>query len=122
MGERGIGPLHVAAFWSNRTAIRIIQEHVDEYYPDEEMPYNTTNDGGSTALDASAEAAKKNKINEEENEQLDAHVLAVHREHAIKCYQMLRENGALHWFELKGVLIMYVSLFQVLWVPNMQAT
>jgi hypothetical protein len=96
----------MAAFWSNRTAIRIIQEHVDKHDPDRGVPYNATTDGGTTVLDYSVEAAKKNTINEEENQQLDTQLLAVHREHAIKCYQLLRENGALHWFELKGIMIM----------------
>jgi len=87
----------------------MIQEHVKAHYPDQDVPYNTTTDEGVTVLDHSADAVKRDKIYEEENRQLDARVLAVHREHAIRCYRMLRENGALHSFELKGIFIMYVN-------------
>jgi hypothetical protein len=98
----------------------MIQEHIDEHYPGRDVPYNATTDGGLTVLDYSVEAIKKNKVDEEVNSRLDAQVLAVHRVHAIKCYQMLRENGALHCFELKGIPIMYVTTSQVLWLLNTQ--
>jgi hypothetical protein len=109
MGSQGFNALHTAAYWSNRTAIQMIKEHVDEHYPDKEVPYNVTTDDGITALDCSARAVSKNMVYEEDNRDLDVRVLAVHQEHAIKCYRLLRESGALHSFELKGFLIKYVT-------------
>jgi hypothetical protein len=99
-----MSPLHIAASCANKTAIQMIQEHVEEYWPKREVPYNIITTWGTTPLDYSASAVKDG-MHAEGDGQVDPQVPAMYREHAISCYQLLRQNGALHSFELKGIFI-----------------
>ncbi|KAF4945004.1 hypothetical protein FGADI_12263 [Fusarium gaditjirri] len=113
--ERGRSSLHIAAYWSNKTALQMIKDHAQRHFPNKKIPWNTVA-SGNTVLDHALQGIKENSI-----PALDTEVNKVAtrstRKAALACYVFLRENGALHNWELEGSLvaarlIMYTPDFQ----------
>ncbi|KAG7418401.1 Serine/threonine-protein kinase HT1 [Fusarium oxysporum f. sp. rapae] len=113
--ERGRSSLHIAAYWSNKTALQMIKDHAQRHFPNKNIPWNTVA-SGNTVLDHALLGIKEKSL-----PALDTEVNKVAtrstRKAALECYVFLRENGALHNWELEGSLvaarlIMYTPDFQ----------
>ncbi|RKL16461.1 hypothetical protein BFJ68_g5073 [Fusarium oxysporum] len=109
--ERGRSSLHIAAYWSNKTALQMIKDHAQRHFPNKNNPWNTVA-SGNTVLDHALLGIKEKSL-----PALDTEVNKVAtrstRKAALACYVFLRENGALHNWELDGArLIMYTPDFQ----------
>ncbi|KAM5363478.1 hypothetical protein ACJA88_013507 [Fusarium oxysporum] len=113
--ERGRSSLHIAAYWSNKTALQMIKDHAQRHFPNKNNPWNTVA-SGNTVLDHALLGIKEKSL-----PALDTEVNKVAtrstRKAALACYVFLRENGALHNWELDGSLvaarlIMYTPDFQ----------
>ncbi|EWZ46369.1 serine/threonine protein kinase [Fusarium oxysporum Fo47] len=113
--ERGRSSLHIAAYWSNKTALQMIKDHAQRHFPNKNNPWNTVA-SGNTVLDHALLGIKEKSL-----PTLDTEVNKVAtrstRKAALACYVFLRENGALHNWELDGSLvaarlIMYTPDFQ----------
>ncbi|EXM17337.1 serine/threonine protein kinase [Fusarium oxysporum f. sp. vasinfectum 25433] len=113
--ERGRTSLHIAAYWSNTTALQMIKDHAQRHFPNKNIPWNTVA-SGNTVLDHALLGIKEKSL-----PALDTEVNKVAtrstRKAALACYVFLRENGALHNWELDGPLvaarlIMYTPDFQ----------
>ncbi|EGU77133.1 hypothetical protein HZS61_014606 [Fusarium oxysporum f. sp. conglutinans] len=113
--ERGRTSLHIAAYWSNKTALQMIKDHAQRHFPNKNIPWNTVA-SGTTVLDHALLGIKEKSL-----PALDTEVNKVAtrstRKAALACYVFLRENGALHNWELDGSLvaarlIMYTPDFQ----------
>ncbi|KAL5610225.1 hypothetical protein FOVSG1_004906 [Fusarium oxysporum f. sp. vasinfectum] len=113
--ERGRSSLHIAAYWSNKTALQMIKDHAQRHFPNKNIPWNTVA-SGNTVLDHALLGIKEKSL-----PALDTEVNKVAtrstRKAALACYVFLRENGALHNWELDGSLvaarlIMYTPDFQ----------
>ncbi|EMT72535.1 hypothetical protein FOC4_g10001169 [Fusarium odoratissimum] len=113
--ERGRTSLHIAAYWSNKTALQMIKDHAQRHFPNKNIPWNTVA-SGNTVLDHALLGIKEKSL-----PALDTEVNKVAtrstRKAALACYVFLRENGALHNWELDGSLvaarlIMYTPDFQ----------
>ncbi|ENH66844.1 Serine/threonine-protein kinase HT1 [Fusarium oxysporum f. sp. cubense race 1] len=113
--ERGRTSLHIAAYWSNTTALQMIKDHAQRHFPNKNIPWNTVA-SGNTVLDHALLGIKEKSL-----PALDTEVNKVAtrstRKAALACYVFLRENGALHNWELDGSLvaarlIMYTPDFQ----------
>ncbi|KAF5553500.1 serine threonine kinase [Fusarium napiforme] len=113
--ERDRTSLHIAAYWSNKTALQMIKDHAQRHFPSKKVPWNTVA-SGNTVLDHALLGIK-----EKSPPALDSEVNKVAarstKKAALGCYVFLRENGALHNWELEGSLvaarlIMYTPDFQ----------
>jgi hypothetical protein len=101
--EKRRSSLHIAAYWSNKTALQIIQGHAQRHFPSKNIPWNTVA-SGNTVLDHALLGIKDKSL-----PALDTEVNKVAtrstRKAALACYVFLRENGALHNWELEGSLV-----------------
>uniref|UniRef100_A0A0D2XKN7 Protein kinase domain-containing protein n=1 Tax=Fusarium oxysporum (strain Fo5176) TaxID=660025 RepID=A0A0D2XKN7_FUSOF len=101
--ERGRTSLHIAAYWSNTTALQMIKDHAQRHFPNKNIPWNTVA-SGNTVLDHALLGIKEKSL-----PALDTEVNKVAtrstRKAALACYVFLRENGALHNWELDGSLV-----------------
>ncbi|KLO92417.1 Uncharacterized protein LW93_11991 [Fusarium fujikuroi] len=113
--ERGRTSLHIAAYWSNKTALQMIKDHARRHFSNKNIPWNTEA-SGNTVLDHALQGIKEKSF-----PALDTKINKVAtrstRKAALACYVFLRENGALHNWELEGSLvaarlIMYTPDFQ----------
>ncbi|KAF5716280.1 major facilitator superfamily transporter [Fusarium mundagurra] len=43
--ERGRTSLHIAAYWSNKTALQMIKDHAQRHFPSKKIPWNTVASG-----------------------------------------------------------------------------
>ncbi|KAG4281208.1 serine/threonine protein kinase [Fusarium proliferatum] len=113
--ERGRTALHIAAYWSNKTALQMIKEHAQRNFPNKTIPWNTEA-SGNTVLDHTLQGIKEKSFPALDNE-VNKVATRSTRKAALACYLFLRENGALHNWELEGSLvaarlIMYTPDFQ----------
>lgn len=97
---------HDAAFWSNTTALQMIKDHLEALSPDRPIPWNVQAQN-DTVLD---EAVARLMITDGEailghSADLGRVAAAPSRITLIACYRFLRENGALHQWELDGILL-----------------
>ncbi|KAH7254278.1 uncharacterized protein BKA55DRAFT_737986 [Fusarium redolens] len=115
--EKGRSSLHIAAYWSNKTALQMIKDYAQRHFPSKNIPWNTVA-SGNTVLDHALLGIKEKSL-----PALDTEVNKVAtrstRKAALACYVFLRENGALHNWELEGSLvaarlIMYTPDFEKL--------
>ncbi|KAF5588154.1 serine threonine kinase [Fusarium pseudoanthophilum] len=101
--ERGRTSLHIAAYWSNKTALQMIKDHAQRHFPDKKIPWNTEA-SGNTVLDHALLGIKEKSL-----PALDTEVSKVAtrstKKAALACYVFLRENGGLHNWELEGSLV-----------------
>ncbi|KAF5639240.1 serine threonine kinase [Fusarium sp. NRRL 52700] len=113
--ERGRTSLHIAAYWSNKTALQMIKEHAQRHFPNKNIPWNNVA-SGNTVLDHALQGIKEKSFPTLDNE-VNKVATRSTKKAALACYVFLRENGALHNWELEGSLvaarlIMYTPDFQ----------
>ncbi|SCO40934.1 related to death-associated protein kinase 1 [Fusarium fujikuroi] len=113
--EKGRTSLHIAAYWSNKIALQMIKEHAQRHFPNKTIPWNTEA-SGNTVLDHALQGIKEKSFPALDNE-VNKVATRSTRKAALACYAFLRENGALHNWELEGSLvaarlIMYTPDFQ----------
>lgn len=102
----GLTVFHHAAIWSNTTALRMIKDHLQTHYPNKVIPWGIQA-RSYTVLDA-AVARLVGKDTDPvlgHSVELSRVAAASSRLASIACYRFLRENGALHHWELTGVLL-----------------
>nr|RBQ94673.1 hypothetical protein FVER53263_07705 [Fusarium verticillioides] len=113
--DRDRTSLHIAAYWSNKTALQMIKDHSQRNFPNKKIPWNAVA-SDNTVLDHALLGIKEKSL-----PALDTEVNKVAtrstKKAALACYVCLRENGALHNWELEGSLvaarlIMYTPDFQ----------
>ncbi|KAF5687897.1 serine threonine kinase [Fusarium denticulatum] len=113
--ERGRTCLHIAAYWSNKTALQMIKDHAQRHFPNKKIPWNAVA-SGNTVLDHALQGIKEKSL-----PALDKEVNKVAtrstRKAALACYVFLRENGALHNWELEGSL---VAVRLIMYTPDFQ--
>ncbi|CVL11284.1 related to death-associated protein kinase 1 [Fusarium proliferatum] len=113
--DRGSSSLHVAAYWSNRTALQMIKGHAQRRFPNQKIPWNTSA-SGNTVLDHALLSIKEKSL-PAPNSTVNKVATRSTREAALSCYVFLRENGALHTWELEGSL---VAARLILYTPDFQ--
>jgi hypothetical protein len=101
--ERGRNSLHIAADWSNKTALQMIKDHAQRHFPDKKIPWNAVA-SGNTVLDHALLCIKEKSLPALGTE-INKVVTRSTRKAALACYTFLRENGALHHWELEGSLV-----------------
>ncbi|KAM6528957.1 hypothetical protein FALCPG4_009909 [Fusarium falciforme] len=95
--------LHVAAYWSNKTALQMIKDHVQRNYPGKSVPWNLI-EGGNTVLDFASLGVREKALPALGPEGNKVATRST-KEAALECYKFLRENGALHNWELQGTMV-----------------
>ncbi|KAJ4218838.1 hypothetical protein NW759_007989 [Fusarium solani] len=95
--------LHVAAYWSNKTALQMIKDHVQRNCPGKPVPWNLIEEG-NTVLDSASLGVREKALPALSPE---GNKLATRstKKAALECYKFLRENGALHNWELQGTMV-----------------
>ncbi|KAF5594360.1 serine threonine kinase [Fusarium subglutinans] len=101
--ERGRTCLHIAAYWSNKTALQMIKDHAQRHFPSKKIPWNAVA-SGNTVLDHALQGIKEKALPALDN-QVNKVASRSTRKAALACYVFLRENGALHNWELEGSLV-----------------
>ncbi|KAF4341452.1 serine threonine kinase [Fusarium beomiforme] len=95
--------LHIAAYWSNKTALQMIKDHAERHFPNKALPWNAVATG-NTVIDHALLGIKEKsllKLDEVVNKVATRST----RKASLACYVFLRENGALHNWELEGTLV-----------------
>ncbi|RSL68696.1 hypothetical protein CEP54_002737 [Fusarium duplospermum] len=95
--------LHVAAYWSNKTALQMIKDHVQHNCPGNSVPWNLI-EGGNTVLDFASLSVREKALPALGPEGNRAATRST-KKAALECYKFLRENGALHNWELQGTMV-----------------
>ncbi|EEU45289.1 uncharacterized protein NECHADRAFT_80834 [Fusarium vanettenii 77-13-4] len=95
--------LHVASYWSNKTALQMIKDHVQRNCPGKPVPWNLI-EGGNTVLDFASLGVREKTLPALGPEGNKAASRST-RKAALECYRFLRQNGALHNWELQGTMI-----------------
>ncbi|KAM0548044.1 hypothetical protein ACHAPJ_010102 [Fusarium lateritium] len=80
--------LHVAALWSNKTALQMLKDHVRQHYPDESLPWNTLASGNSV-LDV-AMLGIKNMALAKFGTEVNKVAMRSTKKPALACYKFLR--------------------------------
>lgn len=95
--------LHVAAYWSNKTALQMIKDHVQRNYPGKPVPWNLI-EGVNTVLDFASLGVREKALPALGPEGNKVATRST-KKAALECYKFLRENGALHNWELQGTMV-----------------
>ncbi|KAL2686858.1 hypothetical protein Neosp_004400 [[Neocosmospora] mangrovei] len=95
--------LHVAAYWSNNTALQMIKDHVQRNCPGKLVPWNII-EGGNTVLDFASLGVREKTLPALGPEGNKVATRST-KKAALECYKFLRENGALHNWELQGTMV-----------------
>ncbi|KAF4960305.1 hypothetical protein FSARC_10502 [Fusarium sarcochroum] len=95
--------LHIAAYWSNKTALQMFKDHIDRHYPDISLPWNTLASRNSV-LDLSTLGIQKMALATWGTE-VNKVAMKSTKKAALACYEFLRENGALHNWEFEGTMV-----------------
>ena len=97
--KEGYTPLHIAAFYSNLTAIQIIYEHVDNTH--QEIDPNILTKKGATPLTCIGSVQEKLEISED----LRRLTIGSLELRTAKVYEYLRNRGAYLPYEQEGIII-----------------
>ncbi|UPL01367.1 hypothetical protein LCI18_012301 [Fusarium solani-melongenae] len=95
--------LHIAAYWSNKTALHMIKDHVQRNYPGKPVPWNLI-EGGNTVLDFASLGVREKTLPALGPEGNKVATRST-KKAALECYKFLRENGALQNWELQGTMV-----------------
>ncbi|KAJ4157720.1 hypothetical protein NW754_009369 [Fusarium falciforme] len=95
--------LHIAAYWSNKTALQMIKDHVQRNYPGKSVPWNLI-EGGNTVLDFASLGVREKALPALGPEGNKVATRST-KKAALECYKFLRESGALHNWELQGTMV-----------------
>lgn len=106
--NNGATPLHIAAYSSNLTAIKIIYDHLTSRSI--EIDVNVPDCKGYTPLDYSLHHLIWRKTQEGNFEVPEATLQSLQRRTA-KTYEYLRNRGALFAWERQGITMRHVSRF-----------
>ncbi|KAK5766385.1 hypothetical protein LTS12_003302 [Elasticomyces elasticus] len=108
-GPDGYTPLHRAAEASNVPALRLLQRHIKNEFPDRPVPYNLLC-RNYTVLDyayLSTENSYLDRFEAGSNQAaVTEHTKRMHQDLVYEFFKALREDGALHRQELKGVYLL----------------
>jgi hypothetical protein len=98
---------HDAALWSNTTALQMIKDHLQALSPDRPIPWNVQAQNDTVLDEAVARVMTKDgEATLGHSADLGRVAAASSRIALTTCYRFLRENGALHQWELDGFLLM----------------
>ncbi|KFA78610.1 hypothetical protein S40288_06979 [Stachybotrys chartarum IBT 40288] len=103
LGPNGSNALQTAAYWGNGTALQMIKDHMQRKFPRKTVPWNVKANG-NTVLDYAMLAVQDQKIKALEPI-VNRVATRATRESALACYEFLRENGAVHNWELQGTMV-----------------
>ncbi|KAJ4262925.1 hypothetical protein NW762_006538 [Fusarium torreyae] len=95
--------LHVAAYWSNKTALQMLKDHVNRHYPEILLPWNTLASGNSVLDHATLGVQEKSLARW--GTEINKVATRSTKKAALACYEFLRENGALHNWEFEGIMV-----------------